>query len=186
MKNRLLYILYIVLFLIPSFLFAQKNYIPLPDSIAVKFDKQRPFKYGQELKSKRTHFSKTFIDDKTGKHTMVLSNGFMHYQGADGEFQDINRKLVPVDSAHYGVREGMFYASFAKDLQADWPFTVMTRDSSFIRWKLVSMVYFDHDKKSYKIVYKLNLSEPEPVGNVITYYNIFRAQTCAWCMGTLR
>ncbi len=165
---------YTLLFLLlTSMLYAQEGVSIIPDSLLTRIEKKQANNRGVEVKSKRTNFSKTFINSETGKHTVVLSNGFMHYQDAGGEFHDINRRLMPVDSTHYGVREGMFYASFAKDLQEDWPFTVMTKDSSFIRWRLVSMVYFDQDKKSYKTVYKLNPSEPDVVGNCITYHNIF-------------
>jgi RHS repeat-associated protein len=128
---------------------------------------------GMEIKAKRTANSKTFVNAETGQATLLISPGYMHYKGKDGNYHEINHRLMHFDSTTVGVRKGMFHATFNHDLQSEWPFTMETRDGITIRWRIHALAYANKNGNDFHVIHQLQPVKPTVVKNTITYPNIF-------------
>ncbi len=67
-----------------------------------------------ELPGQRTYFSKTYCNPEDDTYTAEISAGYIHYQAANGTFQEINTNLRPEPDGSYAVEEGLCKVRFGR------------------------------------------------------------------------
>jgi RHS repeat-associated protein len=128
----------------------------------------------QELKSRRTYQSKTFLNDD-GSYTLELSASFMHYKDERGKFKEIKRTFVPSSHPEYGyeVTQGLYHAYFKSDIAQPMPVLFETKERLQLQSQLWGVGYFDISSKEYHILQRTQSSIAEAMGNEVIYRNVF-------------
>jgi len=150
---------------------------------------QAPDSVLRELPDQRTYNSKTYLNTSDNTYVSRLSAGYIHYLAGDGRFKDIDTRLkLDKSGAYYVIDSGLYNVAFAAaigtgnwDVAYEVPRPVHQKfydpgkpaPVTRIRWKVLSLGYFDQSRNRYQIIDYAKSVPPVVAGSVITYPQIF-------------
>lgn len=127
----------------------------------------------KEIREKRTHNSKTFINqDETMTTEIKLSP--MHFTDKHGDLHEIDNTIRPSHTSYdYEVTSGLYNAYFKQDPRESLPVVFEAQGGATLQFGVQSLVYFNNVSKEHVLVEEAKTSTPVVNGNCITFPQAF-------------
>ena len=127
-----------------------------------------------EIQRMRDYHRKTFLNPD-GSYTTEISAGFLHYEDARGDFQEINRQFQPARNPQhrYEIWDGLYRVCIEKIEQNELVFSFQPQGGPAIRCSLLGLVFYNQSANRHLIWRKVRKVTPLVNGNKLRLENIF-------------